>query len=293
MYITEEEKQILDKMRNRTISRSVGEHKGRCLSFMGSEAELHPILFYPFGEMPQKPLPIFFYIHGGGFVLGAAEMLARHAQELADCLGIAVCSVEHRLAPEHPFPCDKIDTFDTLKYLADNSEKYGIMADKLAIGGHSSGGNIAMGTALLAQQRGLKGICTLLLDYAPFDLSHSESEKIGREPFCLPDSSYELSKLYNKCYRREEEACLPLCSPLFAEEEILALLPPVLILVGGEDALCAENEAMAQRLLECGVSVDFHCFAGEGHGFTMRPSENGATARKIMEDYLCAHLCVC
>jgi acetyl esterase/lipase len=48
-----------------------------------------------------KPdLPLLYYIHGGGFVLGSVDQDDRFCDRFCE-LGCIVVSVEYRLAPEH------------------------------------------------------------------------------------------------------------------------------------------------------------------------------------------------
>jgi len=51
---------------------------------------------------PENPTGVYLHIHGGGWVLGAANQHdARMEQLVAQC-GLATVSVDYRLAPEHP-----------------------------------------------------------------------------------------------------------------------------------------------------------------------------------------------
>lgn len=47
---------------------------------------------------------VYLDIHGGGFYMGLAARGDAHNRRLAHAHGIAVVSVDHRLAPEHPWP---------------------------------------------------------------------------------------------------------------------------------------------------------------------------------------------
>src|SRR5260370_883236 len=48
--------------------------------------------------------PGLLYLHGGGFVIGSLSTHDRLARELAELLSARVLSLEHALAPHHPYP---------------------------------------------------------------------------------------------------------------------------------------------------------------------------------------------
>jgi hypothetical protein len=50
------------------------------------------------------PRAVYLQIHGGGFFMGSATRSDTPNALLADAAGVAVVSVDYRLAPEHPWP---------------------------------------------------------------------------------------------------------------------------------------------------------------------------------------------
>ena len=51
---------------------------------------------------PARPRGIYLHLHGGGWVLGGADMQDPMLERIADNTSQAVVGVEYRLAPEHP-----------------------------------------------------------------------------------------------------------------------------------------------------------------------------------------------
>ena len=62
-------------------------------------------------------LPVFVYMHGGGWVTGSLENDDPLCRRLARELPLVILIVEYRLAPEHPFPIGIEDCFDVVKWV--------------------------------------------------------------------------------------------------------------------------------------------------------------------------------
>lgn len=62
-------------------------------------------------------LPLFLYMHGGGYVTGGLETDDSTCRVIALKLPILVVSVEYRLAPEHKFPVGFEDCFDIVRWV--------------------------------------------------------------------------------------------------------------------------------------------------------------------------------
>lgn len=95
-------------------------------------------------------------LHGGAFWMGGGEAADRVDALLIDHLagttGATVLNVDHRLAPEHPFPAPIIDVLCLLRHLRDGSLHddvgHDIDASRIALVGTSSGSNIAVVAAM-------------------------------------------------------------------------------------------------------------------------------------------------
>jgi acetyl esterase len=66
-----------------------------------------------------RPTSAVLLLHGGGFVMGDAEMTVPQAVHLCARLDTAVVSVDYRLAPEHPYPAALHDCAAVLRWIAE------------------------------------------------------------------------------------------------------------------------------------------------------------------------------
>ncbi len=65
-----------------------------------------------------EKLPLFFYMHGGGYVTGGLETDDATCREVALKIEAVVVSIEYRLAPEHKFPVGFQDCFDIVRWVS-------------------------------------------------------------------------------------------------------------------------------------------------------------------------------
>jgi acetyl esterase/lipase len=65
---------------------------------------------------------VLLFIHGGGWTVFGCDINDLLLAHIADTTGIAVVSVEYRLAPEFPFPCGPQDCYDVAHWLTINSK---------------------------------------------------------------------------------------------------------------------------------------------------------------------------
>lgn len=108
-------------------------------------------------------LPVMLYFHGGGFILGSLDSHDGICAEIAAGAGIAVISVDYRLAPEHPFPAAFDDVVAVARWASAGGAGEGFDPGHLIAGGDSAGGNLSAALALKARDDGGPAIRGLVL----------------------------------------------------------------------------------------------------------------------------------
>jgi len=230
------------------------------------------------------PVPAVLYLHGGGFVVGDLDTEHAGAASLADALGAVVVSVDYRLAPEHPFPAPLEDCYSALVWLSDEAGALGVDAARIAVAGQSAGGGLAAGVALLARDRGGPSLCFQLLGIPELD---DRLETPSMVAFTDTPMWNRLSAERSWRYYLGEGAdgdTSPYAAPARAED--LSGLPPAYVSTCEYDPLRDEGIVYALRLLQAGVSVELHQFAGTFHGSTILPAEVSRRQQAEMVDAL-------
>ena len=231
------------------------------LSIPGEGGAISIRLYHP---SRKQPLPMLIYFHPGGYVKGDIESHDPLYRAMANSAEVIVIAVDYRLAPEHPYPAALEDGYSALKWAEEHGRDYGGDPKRIAVGGESSGGNLAAALAILARDRGGPHICYQALIYPPLDYTNSlPSHKEFREGYLLDEDSI---LWYASQYVPEGvEKASPLISPLFVEN--VEGLPPTLLLTCGYDPLRDEGEAYADKLKKDGIPTKYHCYKGMAHGF--------------------------
>lgn len=247
------------------------------------------VLVYRPKESPKNTrLPAIYYIHGGGYVSGAADLYDNEHDEKATKLNCIVVAVEYRLAPEHPHPTPLHDCVAGISWVHDNAKELGIDAARITVMGESAGGGLSASLChYLKDTSSIKPKNQVLLfpmlDYnTPADPTSSSNKYIGEYVW-----THELNNLGWKYLLGENNITdidIQYYSPAHAPN--FAGLPNAYIAVGSLDLLLKESLEYAKRLSRAGVPISMEVIAGAVHGFNFIPSE---TARKFngrLMDYL-------
>ncbi len=109
------------------------------------------------------------YVHSGGFVVGSLDSEHSMAALIASRLGVAVVSVDYRLAPEHPYPAGLEDCHTAAPWLRANAARLGVDAERIGVYGNSAGAGLAASLTLLMRDRRDPPFCFQFLGVAQLD----------------------------------------------------------------------------------------------------------------------------
>lgn len=222
----------------------------------GGSLNLHVLV--PDGD----PTGVYLHLHGGGWVLGAAHHHDRINRQLVDRAGVAVVSVDYRLAPEDPHPAGRDDCLAAASWLrAEAPDRWG--TERLLIGGESAGAHLAVLT-LLENDPGV--FERALLSYGIYDASLSPSaRRWGNRDLILSTPAMEW---FVGLAHPDGDLEDPSVSPLYAD---LTGLPPARLVVGTLDPLLDDTLLMAARWTAAGNEVDLAVYPGAVHAFDYFP----------------------
>ena len=230
--------------------------------------EMRVLLHWPTAaKSAQGKLPVVMMIHGGGFLFGLPEHEAVFCRRLAQEVGCLVVNPDYARTPQHPFPKALHQCHGLLAWIADQAGTLGIDPERIAVGGHSAGGNLTAGVVALAKAKGYPKICFQVLDYPFLDAATPPAEKTFHiaKPLITPG----LAALFNDCYVQHGQPLHdPWISPMFAEPADLRGQPPALVITAEQDLLRDEAEIYVDKLRAAGVPVRHELFAGVDHAFT-------------------------
>jgi acetyl esterase/lipase len=209
--------------------------------------------------------PILIWFHGGGFVLNGSILEYKTLYLIAKSLDIIVLSLDYSLSPECPFPAGLNDGYRTIKYIAENSSRLGIDANRIMVGGASAGGGLAAALALYTRDMGGPKILLQLLLYPMLD-----DRTGGQDPprqILARNWTAQLNKDAWAAYLGFIHTGRPSIYAAPARAPSLARLPPAWIGVGSDDLFLEENAQYAERLNVEGSFCELKISPSQKHGF--------------------------
>jgi acetyl esterase len=248
--------------------------------------EIRVRVFTPHGPGPH---PVFLHFHGGGFALGTIDSLFNNAKcaHVCNAAACVVVTVEYRLAPEFPFPTAPEDCYAALLWTAENADRLGIEASRIAVGGESAGGNLAAVVALMSRDRNGPRLALQLLEVPVTDMSGGAA---GHPSVTMFGDGFGLDRAHMDEFSSTylagpADGSDPYASPLLAE--VLTGVAPAHVVTAEYDILRDSGEAYARRLEDAGVRTTLSRQLGHTHG-SGTLWQTWAPARAWMDDVVAA-----
>ncbi len=223
----------------------------------------------------DKPnLPILVWFHGGGWVWSSIDTHDRLVREYAAAGEVATVNVDYSLAPEAKFPRAVFEAADAIRQIAHHAHAWGLDPSRIAVGGDSAGGNLALAAAMLLRDTNGPALRGLLPVYPVTDAA---CETLSYQEF---GEDYGLTRVGMRAYwdlylSHPADRYNPLAAPLRGD---VAGLPPTYLPVAELDVLRDEGIAMAEKMQAAGVEVTLEICPGVLHGF-MRLTGHVSVAR--------------
>lgn len=211
-------------------------------------------------------LPVFIFIHGGGWVLGDYPTHKRMVRDLVVLSGFAAVFVNYTRTPDAQYPQAINEIYAATKWVAEHGEEIDVDGKNLAVVGNSVGGNMTAVTTLMAKAKGGPQIKLQILLWPIVDANFATEsyQQFGEKRFLTTSLMKWMYDLYIPDPEKRKDIY---ASPLQATVEQLRDLPPALIQIAESDVLRDEGEAYGRKLDEAGVDVTTVRYNGMIHDF--------------------------
>lgn len=200
------------------------------------------------------------YLHGGEYRSGSPMVSQGLASYLAAGADREVLLPTYRLSDEQPFPAAVTDALAAYSALLDRGDG----PARIAVLGESSGGGLALAALLAARDIGLPAPAAVIGLSPWFDLTVT-ADSYER---CRTTDTILSAVSMRDCaerYLAGADPRHPLASPLFASDEALAWLPPILIHSSTGEVLADDATRFTERILAVGGHIQHRAWVGTDH----------------------------
>jgi len=259
----------------------IPSHNSRACNKNGQEAVVPAteLLDQPYGDYDKQKFdiylpsdrnteatPVFFVIHGGGWVSGNKSAFNPLIKRLQEALPqVAFVSIGYRLADPKTmtnlFPTQEEDVKACIEYIMNKSEEYGI-SKKFAILGGSAGAHLAMLYAYKHGRHSHQPVAVASM-VGPTNISNIFEQVMMTDD---PDKKVYLGWFIDAVGGTNEEKP-ELCYTSSPINYVTNDSPPTLLLYGGADNVVPSQQAeeLADKLTVYGVEHIFKLYPGRGH----------------------------
>jgi len=199
------------------------------------------------------------YLYGGGYVISSPHSRRKLAGHLANASGARALLPRYHLAPERPFPSAVEDAAADFRWLLTEGHR----PKQVVIAGDSSAGGLTLATMLKLRDDGAP-LPAGGVPISPWvDLACTGQTLEINAHVDLTVTKASLQRMAGQYLHGADPRTL-LASPLYAD---LSGLPPLLVVVGGDEALLDDSVRLARSSGMAGVDVTLYIGAGMQHIF--------------------------
>ncbi|HXC54919.1 MAG TPA: alpha/beta hydrolase [Rhizomicrobium sp.] len=210
------------------------------------------------------------FVHGGGWRMGAREMMAPMAQEMA-AHGFTCISSQYRLnSPKGAvWPAHIHDVKAAIRWTRAHAGELGIDPERIVLWGSSAGAHLVLLAAGTPDDPRLEG------DAGPRGVSSKVAAVVAVHAptgfHAGAPSGKHTSPLAALMGEGGSDADGHLAAPM---SHVSAHFPPTLLLHGTQDRVVhhSQSQVMFDALRAARAPVDMHLYHGHGHGFARLPS---------------------
>lgn len=236
----------------------------------------------------DAPRPVFFYVHGGGWMIGTKDTQGLPLMFHLAAKGWVCVNVNYRLSPHATFPDHLVDLKRALAWLREHAAEHGADPGFVAVAGGSAGGHLSSLLALTPNdpeyQPGFEDAETRVQACVPI---------YGVYDFVEPGGTWHHDELLPVLERHimkttlaEDPKAFEKASPL---HRVGPDAPPFFVVHGAADTLVPPEEARAfvRRLREVSrAPVAYAEIPGAQHAFELFPSVRSQLVRNGIERFL-------
>ena len=221
---------------------------------------------------------VILYFHGGGFIAECRPIHDALLAAIGRAAGARGLMIDYRLAPEHPYPAATDDCFSAWNWMLST----GFDPARVVFAGDSSGGNLALVTAMHARDEGLPLPAAIVLMSPVLDLTFG-GPSFTRNDGIDPMFRAETARRLQDWYAPDLDLADPRISPLFGRADGL---PPTQLHVGSPELLLDDTLRYAAKAAGS-IAAVWH---GMPHVFpAIRGLVDGDRAIAEMADFIRAH----
>jgi acetyl esterase/lipase len=222
-----------------------------------------------------KP-PLFVWVHGGGWRNGSKAMVNPCVVRLTGD-GYATASIDYRLDGLESHPNQIHDCKGAVRWLRAHADDYGYDPDRIAVGGGSAGGHLALLLGLSASVPELEGEVGGNLDQSSAVLAIVD---------LFGPSDWTSRAASRRGAGRWRGEMLKSAGPLTYLD---GGDPPVIIIHGDQDQTVplSQSELLHERYQQAGLESSLHVIEGAGHGgLEFSDEERYALIREFLDRHL-------